>query len=201
MPVLKKPSDRRIASLIMLGLVLCLILLHSPAQAAIDETRSETPETGAWLNKKRLELKGQLQVVLGGKTEEALSKGIPLEFIIDIRLYRSRPWIWDELVREWSFRHRIHYHALSRQYLVNGRGPDDKAVESFSSLQEAVSYLGSLDGIALQLKSLPAKDMELDLAVRAHLDIEALPPPLKPVAYTSPSWRINTGWESWKVHR
>ena len=35
--------------------------------------------------------------------------------------------------------------------------------------------------------------------MRAHLDIETLPAPLRPVAYTSPSWHLNSGWTTWTI--
>jgi hypothetical protein len=33
--------------------------------------------------------------------------------------------------------------------------------------------------------------------LRLRLDIEALPAPLRPIAYISPSWRLSSGWYEW----
>ena len=43
------------------------------------------------------------------------------------------------------------------------------------------------------------KQDEYTLAIRAKLDIEALPAPLRPVAYVSPSWRMSSGWYEWNL--
>ena len=40
---------------------------------------------------------------------------------------------------------------------------------------------------------------DYSVEVRASLDIEALPSPLRPVAYTSLAWRLNSGWSTWKL--
>jgi hypothetical protein len=160
---------------------------------------------GSILTGKTMELSGQLDLDLSTRVEEALGKGIPLDVTIQARLYRERNLIWDTLIANWSFVHSIQYHALSRQYLVRGHGVDAEIVESFTTLQEALTYMGALDGLVLPL---PHKLMAADTKngapqyngqLRARLAIETLPAPLRPVAYTSADWRLNTGWVKWKV--
>lgn len=146
-----------------------------------------------------LALSGTLDLGLTAKVEEALSKGIPMEVVIDIILYRERSVVWDARIQTWGLRRQISYHALSRQYLVTGHRPDVGAVESFMSLQTALANMGSLDELNLPLRR------ELDGAgkyyveVRASLDIESLPAPLRPVAYTSFAWHLSSGWTEWLV--
>ncbi len=160
---------------------------------------------GAILTDKTMELSGQLRLDLSEKTEEALGKGIPLVIEVEYRLFRIRKIIWDVQLASWSFTHSIQYHALSRQYLVRGHGLDASNVESFTTLQEALSFMGTLDDLTLplpqQLDNTPAKknSQGYRAQVRARLVIESLPAPLRPVAYTSSDWRLNTGWVSWKI--
>ena len=67
-------------------------------------------------------------------------------------------------------------------------------------LADALKYLGALNELKLTLpEAPPAGDYSVDL--RVGLDIEALPTPLRPVAYTSLSWRLNSGWTTWGVAR
>lgn len=160
---------------------------------------------GSVLTVTTMELSGQLNLELSTRVEEALGKGIPLDVVIQVRLYRKRNLIWDALVANWSFTHSIQYHALSRQYLVRGHGADADIVESFTTLQEALNYMGALDGLILQLPhELDAtasenKAPQYNGRLRARLAIETLPAPLRPVAYTSADWRLNTGWATWTV--
>lgn len=174
---------------------LCLLALAGAAMAAFSVNK-----ISARLEDRALRIEGSLDLGLSDKVEEALSKGIPLEVRVGVRLYRERPWLWDEQLEQWVLRHRILYHALSNQYLVN-RGPEQAQAESFTSLQEALAYMGTLDGWRLPLESTP--ELEADAAyrveIRASLSVESLPAPLRPVAYTSPSWHLNSGWTSWKV--
>jgi hypothetical protein len=144
-----------------------------------------------------LVLSGTLELGLTSKVEEALSKGIPIDVIIDVSLYRKRPLIWDRRMQSWVMRRGISYHALSRQYLVAGHRPD--AVESFTSLQAALAAMGTLEELKLPLDELPNGEDTYYVSVRASLDVEALPAPLRPVAYTSLAWHLNSGWTEWYV--
>lgn len=154
-------------------------------------TSKLTPET--------LELGGSLDLGLSPKVEEALNKGIPLDVIIELKLYRQRAYLWDENVAEWQLRRQIQFHALARQYLVNrGRGSAEGR-ESFSSVSDALKELGSLSNIKLKVPPDLPQQSSYALELRARLDIESLPTPLRPVAYTSRAWHLNSGWLRWNV--
>jgi hypothetical protein len=141
-------------------------------------------------------LSGNLELGLTPKVEEALSKGIELPVIIEVRLYRKRTLLWDQRLATWSFRRALQYHALSGQYLINTGAQQ----ESYLSLPDALKSLGTLNELRLPLPEAALNgDDEFGLRMRAHLDIEALPAPLRPVAYTTPSWHLNSGWTTWNV--
>jgi hypothetical protein len=146
-----------------------------------------------------LEFSGQLELVLTPKVEEALAKGIPLEILLEVRLYRERPWWWNEKLGDWKLKREIRYHALSGQYLVTLSQAKTEIPESHTSLTEALRALGSLNEMRFVLEAPPdAADVHV-ARLRASLDIEALPAPLRPVAYTSLAWHLNSGWGRWKV--
>lgn len=148
-----------------------------------------------------LALSGMLDLGLSAKVEEALSKGIPMDVIIDISLYRERSVVWDTRIQTWVLRRRISYHALSRQYLLMGHRPDAAAVESFVSLQSALTTMGALDELSFPLNRELDSDSNYYVEVRASLDIESLPAPLRPMAYTSLAWHLSSGWSEWHVQR
>jgi hypothetical protein len=141
---------------------------------------------------------GSMQLELSRKVEEALSKGIELPVLIEARLYRKRSFLWDQNVESWTLRRNLRYHALSGQYIVS----DGTSADSFLSPGEALKYLGTLSELRLALPSAEMTDSdEYVVKLRAHIDIESLPPPLRPVAYTTLSWHMNTGWTTWNVQR
>lgn len=146
-----------------------------------------------------LAVSGSLDLGLTSKVQEALSKGVPIEVIIEIDLYRARSILWDSRVAQWVLHRRISYHALSRQYLVSGHQRDADAIESFTSLQAALANMGLLDDLKLALKHKLQEASEYYVSVRASLDIDSLPAPLRPVAYTSLAWRLSSGWTRWNV--
>lgn len=148
-----------------------------------------------------LALSGNVELNLTPKVEEALNNGIPLEFVIDVQLSRHRTLWWDETVDTWTLRREIRYHALSGQYLVSGQPPMPDNRESYTELSEALPQAGSLDGVRLLIEPELSQKADYRVGIRARLDIEALPPLLRPVAYTSRAWDLNSGWTTWTLRQ
>ena len=150
---------------------------------------------------KILHVNGNLDLPLTPKVEEAISKGIPIQLVIELRLYRQRPLIWDERIENWTVRRELSYHALSGQYLIGGISTASANRESFTALNEALTELGTLDDLTLSMNAPLMADAQYRLRVRVRLDVEALPPLLRPVAYTSSDWNLDSEWTAWKVQR
>lgn len=183
-------SARR-AAIALLALALCGV-------AAADFKAGEIRPR---LTDNMLELGGGFELSLTSKAEEALTKGIPLEVVLEVRLYRERTMFWNDRIAGWSWRREIRYHALSGQYLVARPDRKPPVQESFATLTDALRYLGSLEDLKLTLDQGLLKPGAYVVRARASLDIEALPAPLRPRAYTSLSWHLDTGWETWTVAR
>lgn len=158
-------------------------------------------EIEATLHDGSLRLSGALDLILTPKVEEALAKGIPLDVVIGVRLDRVRSLLWNERAGAWTMKRRIRFHALSGQYLVSTTDKSAEAVESFTVAAQALRQLGALDGIAFALTEPLPSEEQYEVQVRVYLDIESLPTPLQPVAYTSLAWHLNSGWSTWKVAR
>jgi len=152
----------------------------------------------ARLGPNQLIVSGNAEIALTPKVEEALNNGIPLEFVVEVRLHRRRALIWDQIARSFSARRELRYHALAGQYLVTRRGPGEPTRASFQALAEALAAVGSLDE-SLALDPPLEGSGDYRVGVRVHLDIEALPPVLRPVAYTARAWDLNSGWTMWTV--
>lgn len=141
-----------------------------------------------------------LDVDIGPQAEEALDRGIPLVILVDVALYRIRPIVWDHRLARWTFRVELRYHALSNLYVLHA--PDFDEFETYRSAADALKAAAGPRTIAAPLPvSLSRTDTTLGIAVRAHLDIEALPPPLRMQAYLSPAWRLSSGWHRWALEQ
>ena len=188
---------RRPARVLPLALAVFLAASASLAAAAGFKVSSIQSRTAG----QTLLLSGNLDLSLSAKVEEAVGKGIPIELALDVRLFRRRPVLWDERIDSWTVRRELRYHALSGQYLIGGPGPEPAEQESMNSLNEALLELGSVDDLTLPLEAPLSADAQYRVDVRVSLDIEALPALLRPVAYTSRAWDLNSGWTTWKVQR
>ena len=167
-------------------------MLFSQSSYADFSIQKATPE----FREGKLFVTADMDLVLSEKVEEALSKGIPLNILIEVRLLRPRSILWNETIGEWIMTRKIRYHALSSQYLVYTA--DDSQVESFTSLSQSLRHTGTLSEYEFPMTHFPGKDEIYLLKMRASLNIESLPAPLRPVAYTSLDWRLNSGWTTWQ---
>ena len=130
---------------------------------------------------------------------EAMRNGVALTVIVDIEVLRERGQWWDEVLATREIRYRIETNVLTGRYRI--RNLDDHGARNYHSFEEMVDALGRLRSIPVVARDrLPAGARCL-ARIRARLDIEALPSPLRPLAYFSPQWRLNSGWFEWRIER
>ena len=100
-----------------------------------------------------LMLNAELEIGLGPALEEALNKGVPLNFVANFELRKPR-WYWlDESIAVAQRHYRLSYHALTRQYQINL----NEQYQNFSSLNEALQELGHLQEWYVGEKALMAE--------------------------------------------
>jgi len=130
---------------------------------------------------------------------DALSNGVPLTIRLDIEVERGRGYWLDEEVASLEQFYRLEYHALSEQHIV--RNLNSGASESYPSLESAVGALGTMVGFPLLDDNLVDPAEEYEVSLKADLDIESLPSPLRLLAYLTPSWWHGSDWYSWSLRR
>lgn len=181
-----------------LGIVLLGLALLFAAPADADNFTVKSAQ--ARLDDRLLHVSAHFDLPVNPRIEEALSKGIPIDVVIDVNMVKHRWWWRNRLITDHDLRRRIQFHALSRQYLVSDLRAHDQPI-SFNTLTQALTYAGTLDDFMLILT--PKKEIEAGarylLELRARLDIETLPMLMRPLAYATPSWRRNTGWTEWPI--
>lgn len=138
-------------------------------------------------------LDARVDFVFSEQTLDALDSGIPLTVRLDIEVQSRGPWWWfDGEVATLEQRYQLHYYPLSDQYLV--RNLNSGALYAFPTLTSALRALGEIRGLPLLDRQLVEQDEEYQVELRARLDIESLPSPLRPLAYVSPGWRLGSDW-------
>ena len=128
---------------------------------------------------------------------EAMRNGVALTVIVDIEVRRERGRWWDETLVARELPYRIETNVLTGRYRV--RDLDSGSTRNYRSLDEMTETLGHLESVPIIARERLSGDARYAARIRARLDIEALPSPLRPIAYLSPRWRLNSGWFEWRV--
>lgn len=132
------------------------------------------------------ELNADLEISLGETIEEAINKGVPVEFVYEFKLVRPRSFWFDKMVAEATTRITVSYHALSRQYLVN---QGDRQT-SHEILREAMIELVQLYDWKVFDQSLIEPGGTYKAILSMHLDEGQLPKAIQVDAIRSKDWHL-----------
>lgn len=127
--------------------------------------------------------------------EDALSRGVPLYFVVDFELYRSR-WYWfDERRVSASLTYRLSYSPLTREYRL-ARGT---LALPFDRLGEALATLRRVSNWTVAERSALTPGPSYWAQVRMRLDTAQLPRPFQIGAVTSRDWTLDSEWRNVSV--
>ena len=142
-------------------------------------------------------LDAQVEYHFTDEVQEALENGVPLWVETHVQVRREGAWVWEADLVDFRLRSQIRYGPLSSTYQVVNK--QSGARESFATRAAALKALGEVKGLSVvradQLK--PSEKYVVEM--RAALDIEALPLPLRPLAYLSPAWNLSSEWSTWPL--
>lgn len=144
-------------------------------------------------------LDARIHFVLPDRVIEAMQNGVPQVIEIEMQVLRPREYLWDEALAAVVQRYEIVYHALSERYVVINLNTASRT--SYPSLGEALYQIGVVKDFPLiDAKLLPDNETCYG-AIRARLDIESLPTPIRLTAYTNASWWLSSDWIRWPLQR
>jgi hypothetical protein len=127
----------------------------------------------------------------------ALDNGVPLTLEMRVQVRRKGAWIWESNLVEQRRLYTIRYRPLPELYQV-ARLPEGPK-QSFVTRAAAITALGEVHDLPLLDKSRLDPDERYLVRVKVSLDVEALPLPLRPLAYLKPSWDLSSGWSLWPL--
>mgnify|MGYP001828463540 FL=1 len=134
-----------------------------------------------------------------GLSEEALTalkNGVPFLILMNIEVEQVR-WYWNKNLAELEQGYLLLYHALSEKFIVHNL--NSGVQDHYSSLDAALAALGQINNLPLIDARLLNPELRYQVKVRAHLDIESLPAPMRPLAYISSDWQLDSDWVSWPL--
>jgi hypothetical protein len=128
---------------------------------------------------------------------EALEHGVPLTLVLRFKIKRHRDYWADATVYSETRRIRIRYHPLAKSFQII---PESSGTpQNFAGLPALLDAMGEIRGWPVMPAEPLQPDKEYVARFSVSLDIEALPLPLRPVAYVSPSWYLGSPWFEWPV--
>jgi hypothetical protein len=176
------------AALVSLGALLCLA---EPAGAS-DRIEVRSAELRPAADGEGLDLDAAFDFDLPWALEDALSRGVPLYFVVEFELYRSR-WYWfDERRVSASLTYRLSYSPLTREYRL-ARGT---LALPFNTLGEALTTLRRVSSWNVVERGALAPGPSYWAQVRMRLDTAQLPRPFQIGAITSRDWTLVSEWRN-----
>jgi len=171
---------------------ICLLLSVFCPLAAADGIAVNKAE--ARLGEDGYQLSASYDVNLTFAAQQALSRGIPLYFVGEFSLTRSR-WYWlDEEIFQGEQTVKLSYNVLTRQYRIS-RGA---LFQNFASFEDALNILARQSSAAIPAE-LMKKDGNYIAAARLRLDVAQLPKLLQVNALTGRDWDLNSDWYRWVI--
>jgi hypothetical protein len=144
-------------------------------------------------------LNARMEISLNTGPKEALENGIPLVFEFQIQTLEKHVWFWDIVVAEYKQVRQVQLHSLSRTYLVKDLGTG--AQRSYIKLDDALQAAGSLRNFPVLDFDRMKDNQAYSVRLRGNLDIEALPTPVRLLAYVSSAWDMDSEWYQWQLNR
>lgn len=208
MPGVAARGARLGARLCAWALACCAVLLAAVASAqplvptAPVPTRDDPGYFG--VQQARIELIGRVYFLdalieyrLSSKAREALLAGVPLTIEIDMRVTSPRRLWFDNEHASLEQRFELVYRAVSERFIV--RNLNSGQMESFPTLQSALTYLGRVEKLPIIDADLLEADETYDLRLKTALDIEKFPGPLRLLAFWRRDWSLGSDWYQWRL--
>jgi hypothetical protein len=166
------------------------VTYDDPGHFEVRDARSEL-RGGVYL------LSAEIDYRLSTEARDALHAGVPLVIRLDVAIIDPRRWWFDNDAAELRQSYQLEYHALSERYLVLNVNSGEQT--SFGSLSAALESLGTVRRFPLIDAAVLEGERGYDVRLRAVLDEEQFPGPLRLLAFWRRDWSIASDWYRWPL--
>lgn len=190
----------KISQLALCATIIFFSFIYTPNLHAADEQSGFSIQSLETLMRERVYLlNANFSFNFSNEAIEALEHGVPLLILIDIEILTPRWWWGDKTIADLEQGYLLLYHALSESYVIHNLNSGTQ--NNFISLQQALEFLSQIKELPILDANLLKSKNDYYLRVRAHLDIESLPAPMRPLAYISSDWQLASDWYEWPLQR
>ncbi len=137
-------------------------------------------------------LSAEIEYEFNNQMMDALHNGVAITMAIDMSIYRERSFMWDERISSLKQIYQIRYRALTKQYMV--KNLNTGFIDNFSRIEQVLEKLGVVDKFPLIDSKFLSKKGNYYTLIRARIDIESLPVPLRLRAYVNSNWKLKSPW-------
>lgn len=186
------PVPLRVAA-VLIALFIASPVWAQPEQPGYFEVRSASHELvdGVYYVDARIFLQLPTDAI------EALHSRLHLTIRLEVQfLNRLRFW-WDNAEHEETKRLVLSWQPLTDRYLVRDADTDQR--RSFVTLAGALEFIGRLDHMAIAEASELDDDRRYDVRVRAVLDKNDFPGPIRFLALFQRDWSVGSDWLEWRL--
>ncbi|PHS73017.1 MAG: hypothetical protein COB22_03465 [Cycloclasticus sp.] len=143
-------------------------------------------------------LNAHIDYTLSNEAIDALENGVTLTFNVDVSIVEPRKWLWGKHINSIKLSYQIKHHTLAKTYQINDI--TNNVQHNFSSLSPALHAIGVLKDVPLHAIS-TLEGLDANVSIKAYLNIEALPLPMRPMAYITPGWHLKSNTYKWPLNR
>ena len=178
--------------------LLAFFLGLTPVFAADPESKSEVVLLRLSRSVDGIDLYATVQLDLPSAVEDALEKGIPMVFLAEAEVMRSR-WYWADKKVASAQRHmRLAFQPLTRRWRLNvASGPMGNSSLglalnlNFDSLEEAMATVQRISGWKIADMAQIDPDGTYRVDFRFSLDVSQLPRPFQIGAFGQSDWKVS----------
>ncbi len=181
---------------------LATVLLIGPVAAQDELVREgyfEVRSAGTTLTEGVHLLESRLQLVLSTEALEALNSGVPLTIELQMQFIRQRRFYMDALDAELAVRFELEYGPVTQRYIVRNLNSGDQ--DDFATLYSALNSLGRISALPVIDDSLLEPNRGYRVRVRAMLQTQQYPAPLRLLFFWRSQWQLQSDWYEWTLER
>ncbi len=185
-----------------LATALLVLVTAAPAGAQEDVVREgyfEVRSAGTTLVDGVHRLDARLQLILSSEALEALESGVPLRIELQSQVIRVKRFVPDSTDAELAVDFELEYRPLSQRYVVRNLNSGEQ--ETFATLYSALNFLGRVDQLPLIDDSLLVAGKPYRVRMRALLQTQQYPAPLRLLFFWRSQWQLKSEWFEWSLER
>lgn len=146
---------------------------------------------GVWYANARIDYR------LSDDALEALENGVALTIQLQIEVSRIRRFWTDAKVASLKQGYLLSYQPLSERYVIQNLNSGEQ--NSFATLFSALNHMGRVVDLPVIDASILDTDSKYEITMRAILDQDTLPGPLRLIAFWSEGFRLVSNRYTWKL--